>query len=194
MRGARRGTIGLLLLAGSILFSLCLLVAEALYPGYSVSDNTISALGAGPFPSNLIFNGSVFLFGAGGILIAVLLYRWEGQKELAAVLMAAGIGAMGVGVFTAEQPFQHNIAASLAFTGGALAAILSYRIVGSAAGLMGGALGMVSLIALGLYITGNYIGLGEGGMERMGLYPFLLWFIAAGGMLLKDGQLSEPIR
>ncbi|MFX1517685.1 MAG: DUF998 domain-containing protein [Promethearchaeota archaeon] len=42
-------------------FVLGLTIAEALYPGYSVSDNYISDLGIGPL--SIIFNSSVFLLG-----------------------------------------------------------------------------------------------------------------------------------
>ncbi len=42
-------------------FVLGFTISEALYPGYSVSDNYISDLGIGP--SSIIFNSSVFLLG-----------------------------------------------------------------------------------------------------------------------------------
>ena len=50
-------------------FILCLMVAEALYPGYSLSGNYVSDLGVGP--SSIVFNSSVFLL---GLLLAVGTY------------------------------------------------------------------------------------------------------------------------
>lgn len=42
-------------------FVLGLVIAEALYPGYSISTNYISDLGVGP--SSMVFNVSIFLLG-----------------------------------------------------------------------------------------------------------------------------------
>jgi hypothetical membrane protein len=52
---------GMLFFIAATQFVLGLTIAEALYPGYSVSDNYISDLGIGP--SAVIFNSSVFLLG-----------------------------------------------------------------------------------------------------------------------------------
>jgi hypothetical membrane protein len=56
-----KATAGTLFLVAATQFILCLIIAEAAYPGYSVSANYISDLGVGP--SAIIFNSSVFLLG-----------------------------------------------------------------------------------------------------------------------------------
>jgi hypothetical protein len=44
-------------------------------------------------------------------------------------------------------------------------------------------LGITTLVALALYIEGKYLGLGPGGMERMIVYPALLWGIIIGSYI-----------
>ena len=60
---------GLVFLIAVTQFVLGLIIAEALYPGYSVSDNYISDLGVGP--SSVVFNSSVFLL---GLLLIIGIY------------------------------------------------------------------------------------------------------------------------
>lgn len=56
-----RRVAGTIIFVAGAQFVLGMLVAEALYPNYSISQNYISDLGAGP--SAAIFNSSVFLLG-----------------------------------------------------------------------------------------------------------------------------------
>src|SRR5439155_221141 len=44
-------------------------------------------------------------------------------------------------------------------------------------------LGVLSLVALGLFIANADLGLGPGGMERMIVWPILVWGTAFGGYL-----------
>lgn len=183
---------GLLLLAGGALFLLGIHVAEALYPGYSVSGNKISDLGTGPAAPSLIFNSSVFLFGLLGALAALLLRRDAPDRKLACALAFSGIGAMGVGVFPSSVGAPHTISAFLAFFFGALVAVLSYPRAGKPLGYLAGALGITSLAALALFAADIYLGLGAGGMERMVLYPVLTWTVALGGLLAgRSGDAPE---
>jgi hypothetical membrane protein len=52
---------GVLFFIAATQFVLGIIVAEALYPGYSISKNEISYLGIGP--SAMVFNASIFLLG-----------------------------------------------------------------------------------------------------------------------------------
>ena len=45
-------------------------------------------------------------------------------------------------------------------------------------------LGLSTLAALSLFIGGIHLGLGVGGMERMIVYPTLLWAVGFGGHLM----------
>src|SRR5947199_267685 len=53
-------------------------------------------------------------------------------------------------------------------------------------------LGVRSLAALGLFISNNFLGLGNGGMERMIVYPVLTWGIGFGGYLLGMSHSQGP--
>src|SRR2546428_13761903 len=59
-------------------------------------------------------------------------------------------------------------------------------------------LGLLSLAALGVYISKTYIGLGPGGMERMIVWPVLAWGLAFGGHLFAppsaSGTSVTPLR
>ena len=192
-REARRRA-GAILFVGGMLFLMLMLLAELLYPGYSPSYHHISQLGVGPFPSNVMFNASVFLFGVSGVAAAAMLYRGERGRPFCAVLAVAGVGAMGVGLFPQDMPAPHALFALLAFGGGAMTAILSHRAMGRHLGRIGALLGIISLAALALFLSGLHLGLGGGGMERMILYPSLLWILAMGAVLMRDGEVTAPVR
>lgn len=175
---------GLLLAAGAIQFLLALVLAESLYPDYSVSKNFISDLGVGPVAA--LFNGSVFLLGA--MIAAAAYFLWKAFDEplMAAAVALAGIGAMGVGLFP-EGSGLHLVVSFVCFFFGAVAALLAYRLkFGKWEAGLSALLGLIGLLALGLFVSGNYLGLGAGGMERMIAYPVLLWAAAAGGYLFAE--------
>lgn len=98
---------GFLLLVGGVVCVLGIIVSEALYPGYSTSENYISDLGVGP--SSLIFNLSVFLL---GILIlggAYFIHRAFKVVVFSVLVVLAGVGAVGVGVFTEDAGIFHVV-------------------------------------------------------------------------------------
>ena len=64
---------GSLLFIGGIQCVLGIILAEALYPGYNTSVQTISSLGVGP--SAIIFNSSVFLIGVLGLAGTYFVHR-----------------------------------------------------------------------------------------------------------------------
>jgi len=176
---------GTWIMAGGIEALTLIHLAEFLYPGYSVSEDYISDLGVGPMPSSAIFALSVILFGIAA-LIAAALFRMENRKSLLWVFLAlSGIGAIGVGVFDIDHPLVHRPAALLAFLFGNLAAVYSYKMVRPPLSQLFIVLGMMGLSALALFGAEIYLGLGVGGMERMILYPTMLWAVGFGAYLLR---------
>jgi len=127
MRYNSKTVAGVLLFIGSVQCLLGLIVAESLYPNYSVSENCISDLGVGS--NSLIFNSSVFLLGLFLITSAYLTQRAFGFSLLSAILIITGVGAMGVGVFPETVATAHYLASLIVFLFGALSTILSYRFV-----------------------------------------------------------------
>jgi len=185
---------GALVLVGGAQFVVGMLVAEALYPGYSISQNYISDLGVGP--SAIIFNSSVSLLGLMVVASAYFAHGSFRSRLVTGLLVLAGVGAMGVGVFPENSPAMHEIVSDIAFIFGGLLPIAAYRLVRKPFSYLSVAMGVLSLSALVIlsaqYSFGlgeqYYLGLGPGGMERMIAYPILLWEVAFGGHLMASSQ------
>jgi hypothetical membrane protein len=192
-----RKVAGALLFVGGSQFVLGMLVAEALYPGYSISQNYISDLGVGP--SALIFNSSVFLLGLMIVASACSVHPSFKNRLVTGLLVLAGAGAMGVGVFPENYPAMHEIVSDIAFIFGGLLPIAACRLVRKPLSYLSVVMGVLSLSAMVL-LSAQYsfslgeqylLGLGPGGMERMIAYPILLWEAAFGGYLMASSQKGE---
>jgi hypothetical membrane protein len=183
---------GVLLFIGAVQFVIGMHLAEFLYPGYSVSGNYISDLGATCRttcivyqPTATIFNSSVILFGILVIASSYFILR-EFHIYLIPILFSiTGIGAAGVGLFPETAGIVHLVVSFITFFFGGLAVIASFRLVKKPFSYFS-ILGIISLTALGLYIFQIYLGLGPGGMERMIAYPLLLWVIGLGGNFMSS--------
>jgi hypothetical membrane protein len=189
---------GILFLVASTQFILGLIVAEASHPGYSISDNYISDLGVGP--SSMIFNSSIFLLGLLSIIGAYFLPRTINFRALGVLLALMSIGAMGAGVFTKNSAAIHGVVSSTAFLFGGLSAIASFKVLKMPLSMMSVILGLIVLGALALFAGGLlasgsfteteaqdsvfFLGLGPGGMERMIVYPALIWLAGFSGHLI----------
>jgi hypothetical membrane protein len=167
-------------------FVLGLVIAEALYSGYSVSSNYISDLGVGS--SSMIFNSSVFLLGLLLMIGTYFLQRAFNFKALTVLLVLTAIGAMGVGVFTEHSGTIHSVVSLIAFLFSGLSAIASYKLVRPPFSVIAVILGLMDLAALALFFGGTYFGLGAGGMERMIVYPILMWGAGFGGHLIAHSE------
>jgi len=180
---------------------------------YSLKDNYISDLGAvkcgtfstGAFGGNsshyacspwyLVFNVGIVVLGL-LLILAVLLLRTafpaRRSRTIGLGLLAlAGLGSIGVGLFPEDVNIAaYSASALLAFLAGGLAlVILGFAMFRDTRwdGFRAYTLlsGLVSLIALILFISGTYLGLGVGGMERLIVAPILLWSIVAGAHLVR---------
>ncbi|MGB9854397.1 MAG: DUF998 domain-containing protein [Candidatus Bathyarchaeales archaeon] len=184
-----------MIFVGAVQFVLCLTIAEALYPAYSVSENYISDLGVGV--SAPIFNTSVFLLGLSAVASVHFMRGFVQDKSFLLFLALCGIGAMGVGLFPENYGIIHTIVSLIAFLFGALSAIKSYKIQKPPLSYFAVVLGLISIAALvlfgasevGVYLGGGqvadfYLGLGKGGMERIIAYPIILWALGFGGHLI----------
>ena len=182
MKYGDRKVAGALLLIAGVQCVLGIIIAEAFYPGYSTSENYISDLGVGP--SSLIFNSSVFLLGVLAVGSAYFIHRASTFRLFSVLAAITGIGAMGVGVFTEDAGTIHGIFSLITFLFGGLSAIVSYRLQKPPISYLSVILGTLSLLALVLFGSDVYLGLGKGGMERMIAYPALLWAVGFGGYLV----------
>jgi hypothetical membrane protein len=177
----KRGTYwigGALLLVGALQFILSLAIAESLRRGYSISSNYLSDLGVGHLA--VLFNASVAMLGAFAILGAYFLFRSSKVHTLPYLIAVSGFGALGVGLFPETIGLPHLCFSIIAFVFGFLSAIYNGVIEKGAFRYFSLALGAVSCVALALSGSGTYLGLGQGGIERLVAYPILLWMIAFG--------------
>lgn len=177
---------GALLFIGAAQFLFCLVIASALYPNYSISQNMISDLGVGS--TALLFNGSILLFGLVVVTGSYYAFRAFNDKVLSTFIALSGIGAIGVGLFPETLGLIHFLAALVTFLFGALSAIAAYRLETTPLEEFSILLGVISLTALGLSLSHNYLGLGPGGMERLIVYPVLLWVMGFGGYLMHSSR------
>lgn len=187
---------GTLIFVGTGQFAFFFALAEIYYPGYDVSVNTISDLGAtcnGAVctffqPSSDIFNTSIVLLGVLLIFAAYYLFRGSGSGLLALFEALSGVGAIGVGVFNESFGVAHIFFSAFTFFSIGIQAILIYGVTKPPISYISVLTGVVTLAAILLYGTGTYLGLGQGGMERMIVYPVLIGGIAFGGYLIAVGQ------
>lgn len=186
MRYPDRVLAGLLFFVGGVVYSILTLVAETAYPGYSTSTNFISDLGVGP--TSAWWTAALFVGGLLGLVGTYLLYRALHPKLvsprglLVICLGIFGLGVIGVGVFN-ENTSLHGVFALMAFVFGGFSAILSFTVVHSPLRFVLPWLGILGLVSLVLFATGNDLGLGRGGMERMIVLPVLLFEIGFGAVL-----------
>lgn len=176
---------GALIVIGSAWFLMGIIVAEALYPGYHVTQ-MISDLGVGSTAT--IFNSAIFGFGLLLIAAAYLLYK-AGIKLLFVIpLTLTGLAAAGVGIFPENIVIPHTICAITVFIIGGLCAILSSRVFSAPWSWFSPALGIITLVAVVLLGAKIYLGLSSGGMERIIVYPLLIWALGTGAYLMVPEQ------
>ncbi|MGA7923821.1 MAG: DUF998 domain-containing protein [Thermoplasmata archaeon] len=206
-------------IVGSLQFVVGMIVTQVGYPNYSITGNYISDLGAvncgkfggeGAFagdyvcsPWHLVFNISIILLGIFLIIGAVLVFRALGSRGFslvgAGLLIVAGIGAIGVGVFPEDVNLpNHILFATLAFAGSGLALVvlgIGMLRSGPWRGYGGYTIisGLVGLTALVLFLEKAYGPLGVGGMERLIVAPVLLWAIVAGIHLARFPTLARRV-
>lgn len=184
---------GTIILAGSAQYILCLVIAESIYPHYSISTNFLSDLGVWGNSSAFVFNPSIMLLGLAVIAGSYFLSKDLKIRAIPILLAATGVGYLLVGIFPENtliwlgKPIIHSIGALLAFSGGGVAAISFYKITKGPYRYITVILGAVILLAAVLFVITsqyNYLGLGVGGMERVNVDPALISLIGFGGYLL----------
>lgn len=180
-------------LAGAAQFFLLNSVAESLYQGYNVKDQALSELGVGQVA--LLWNASLFLIGVAVIVGGYFAYLSLSRRLTLVLSLVLGIGCMGAAIFPLDSPIHiHGLFALLAFAGGGLLALTSYRVIASKEmKIFSIVLGLYSLAALVLHALEINLGIGGGGMERMIVFPIIIWLSAFAGYLLhtKTEQLVE---
>ncbi len=193
---------GSFLVGSGLVFFLFNTIAEGLYHSYSVAKNALSDLGAIGASTNILWNGQLFVT---GVLLFVgmylLFYRttWElgtikRRNLLAIVYLLPGVGTIVVSLFPENSILViHGTAALVVFILGAVGAMYSYRLVHPPLRHFSVVLGIISLVSIPIFLAGgpSFLGL----MERLVVYPFMLWLISFGSYLiaLEEKQSTSSI-
>jgi len=162
-----------------------IILSEALYPGYQVTQ-VISDLGVGP--TAWLFNSTIFIFGIFLIISAYLLLNIGTNRYFIVLLGLAGAGATLTGLIAETQGVPHEIAAGMIFVSGGLCAITGYKVFRGPFSLLSPIFGSITLVATILLVSKIFLGLGMGGMERMIVYPLIIWALGAGAYLMSPGK------
>jgi hypothetical membrane protein len=176
---------GMLIFIGTTIFLFGIIISEALYPGYHVTQ-VISDLGVGP--TAWLFNSTIFIFGISLIISAYLLLNIGTNRYFTVLLGLSGLGAALVGLVQETQGVPHEIAAVMVFLFGGFCAITGYNVFRGPFSLLSPLFGIITLIAMIMFALQLYIGLGTGGMERMIAYPLIIWALGAGAYLMSPGK------
>ena len=203
MDRARAG--GAMLLAGALQFLLGLFIAEALYPGYDVGANPVSDLGATcregascfvEQPASAVFTLIMLALGTLVLLAGLLFYTSTNELRFSVLLSIGGAGILGAGIFN-ETWGVHGLFALIAFTCVPVAGMVGYRVVSPSLRFVSVGLPALALLGLvwqlaGTYGPSSWFGaLGDGGVERIIVYPVLFWMIVTGASVI-SGRESHP--
>jgi len=210
MLSGRYPMLGPILYVSSIqFFAVQIFVAMRWNPPYSLARDTISDLGntaCGTFnarfvcsPLHGVMNVSFIVLGvamtAGSLLISRRFAKGRAATVGFAAMAVSGIGVIIVGIFPENSvPAFHGLGAAVPFTVGNAALIVM-----AAAPMMPAALrlysflsGALAILALVSYSSRHYLGLSEGGIERVVAYPQTVWLIVTGVFLLV--RIHSPSR
>jgi len=197
---------GIMFTSAGIIFLILTTASEAIYPNFSLQTNSISDMAAIGTQTTAIEEVAILGLAIPWIVGAFYLFRNTGKKSLMFLNLLPGIGAFLAALSPENVNIAiHSVGALLAFPFGAIAAILSYRMIHSPFKYFSVGLGALSLIAtlvtfLGQWIIGpcgtcvgntpgyvqslNKLLLGLGGWESMIIYPLIIWLIGFGNYLL----------
>jgi hypothetical membrane protein len=178
-------------------------VAAGRFDGYSYAADVISDLGTAASPAAPAMNASFvvqgLLIAAGALLLGPGL-AGTGGRVARVLLVAAGAGVLLVGLFPSDgDGTVHSFAATVHLLGGGLGLIaLAYGVrprseaLGTALALLG-LLGVIATVFFGSVV---FLGLGEGGMERVAAYVVPVGLTVAGVALWRQGdswwELTNP--
>ncbi|MEM0373986.1 MAG: DUF998 domain-containing protein [Sulfolobaceae archaeon] len=178
----------ILFIIGSLQFILIgMLLSEILYPNYNPLINYISDLGVGKTAQ--IFNTSVIILGIliiiGGIFIGLSYIKSIGRYVFSTLSTITGIGAIGVGIFPETMP-PHSLFALVTFLVGGITILYSVTFLKTRFRYFSLIMGLLSLFALILFLYKFNTPIGIGGMERLIVYPQLIWAIIFGIYIFKE--------
>jgi len=182
---------GLLGFIATVQFVLAVIICEALYSGYSVGQQFISDLGNWSLAGNYaaIFNASIIIAGLLGVASAYFIQKAFKNRLFTSLLMISTFCYILVGVFAEDISMpMHGISALIGLILGLGATFMTYKFVKSPLSYAPIILGGMIIVAVVLQASGNYLGLGLGGIERLEIYPSLLWGLVFDAYLIGEAS------
>jgi hypothetical membrane protein len=182
---------GLLGFVGFVQIILAIIICEAVYSGYSVGQQYISDLGNWSLAGNYaaIFNVSIIFAGALGIASAYFIQRAFKNRLFTSLGMINAFCSILIGVFAEDISMpMHGISALISLIFGLGATFMSSKFVKSPLSYAPIILGGVIIVAVVLQGSGFYLGLGLGGIERLEIYPSLLWGLVFDAYLIGEAS------
>ena len=184
-------------------------VALAVLAGlaYSLSDDTISALGTSCGPGEggcssapLLMNVAFIAFGLLQALGAVPMLRTRGRSAVVGWLwVVAGLASVGVGLLPLDtHPTAHSVVALPVFVAQPLALVLHAHLLTAgrlrSAGLTLGAVALAGAVCFAVLLGAEH---GSGAAERAAIWPAKLWLplaalATAGRLRPADGRPPGP--
>ncbi|HYB79311.1 MAG TPA: DUF998 domain-containing protein [Thermoplasmata archaeon] len=194
---------GLLIVVGAVQFAVANAVVQSRYAGYSLLTNYISDLGnTSTSPLHIVFNISIILLGLlafFGILLAWGGFPRGGSRVVGLfLLLIASVAAILVGLFPENvNATVHDTASLLVFLPGGLALVIlssgmSTRTMWYGYRAFSLVLGLVVLLSLAYYApTQTFSTTWDPGLiERLIVYPILLWAVVVGLHLARMPRFS----
>lgn len=191
----RRRKLGALLYFSAVQYFLVQFVTGLRFsPRYSLANNTISDLGNSSCavfngrstcsPLHTFMNVSFLTLGMAMIAGSVLLHnQYKKSRNATAgfgLFAVGGFGTVFVGLFPENTVLAlHSMGATLPFLFGNVGVVIlgaSLKLP-KAMAVYSVFSGMVALTALAIYVSGHYVGLGKGGVERLVAYPQTIWMV-----------------
>lgn len=182
---------GLLGFVAVVQIVLAVFICEALYSDYNVGQQYISDLGNWSLAGNYaaIFNVSMILAGILGIASAYFIQQAFKNRLFTSLLMINTFCNILMGVFAEDISMpMHGISALIGLIFGLGATFMSYKFVKSPLSYAPIILGGVIIVAVVLQASGFYLGLGLGGIERLEIYPTLLWGLTFDAYLIGEAS------
>jgi hypothetical membrane protein len=182
---------GLLGFIATVQFVLVVFICEALYSGYNAGQQYISDLGNWSLAGNYaaIFNVSMFFAGMLGFASAYFIQKAFKNRLFTSLLMINTVCTILIGVFAEDISMPvHGISALIMLIVGLGATFMTYEFVKSPLRYAPLILGGVIIVAIILQASGSYLGLGIGGIERLEIYPNLLWGLVFDAYLIGEAS------
>jgi hypothetical membrane protein len=186
----RRTLAGASLFVGGATFWLINTIAEARYPGYNLSTDALSELGAVGAPTQWLWNAGLIVLGAGWSCAMLLFHRGTGRLVLHLV---PGVAVLAVAAFPLGSiTFVHTAAALTTFVGGGVVAVVDARVLRAPFRYFSLALGIITLVSLFPASILLEPILGFGGVERLIAYPMIVWTVSFGAYAMAGGLDRAP--